>query len=557
MGQRIGRTRRKLFRLALAIFIVAAGAGVASAALAADGPPERPDTRQVMFVGNNWDGTADIVDARTFKRLARINTIPDKHERMREIRRDPERLAFFLAIRQFVGEGNDQYTDDMFTTHDGTLVAVSRPSFADVVGISLKTEKIVWRFKMEGQRSDHMAVSPGGKRLLVSDSTANKVHELDLRTGRKTGEFPSGDTPHESNYSDDGRRIFHASIGRVYTPTDRCAGEPLPPPLTFCLVRDTSKGDRGLQIVDARGLDTLRRWNIGTKLDQYEQRKDDPDCRRGAGRDAPPGFDCSDMEAAVRPMALSPDEKTAYLQISFHHGFVVFDLERGRVLDVVALPVAPDVPPREEYLLDSAHHGLGINDAGTKLCAAGTMSDYAAIVRRRSLRHKIVSRGAKPYWSTTGPEGDTCWVSYSGDDEVAVLDYKSEREIARFPVGDHPQRIRAGAIKRSVLGELPAAPREGGHTIIGTPGDDVIHCPPGHNRVDGGGGDDTIYCGSGHDVVIGGPGNDRLYGESGDDRIYGGGGDDLLDGASGNDVLDGGPGRDRLEGGSGINRERQ
>ncbi|MGH2804688.1 MAG: serine/threonine protein kinase, partial [Thermoleophilaceae bacterium] len=157
--------------------------GAAPAALAQEGPPARPDTRQVMFVGNNWDGTADIVDAHTFEHLARIDTIPDREERMREIMTSPDKLAFFLAIRQFVGEGNDQFTDDMFTSHDGRFVYVSRPSFADVVGIDLRTGAIVWRFPMEGYRSDHMAISPDGTRLLVSDSTANKVHELDARTG--------------------------------------------------------------------------------------------------------------------------------------------------------------------------------------------------------------------------------------------------------------------------------------------------------------------------------------------------------------------------------------
>ena len=59
----------------------------APGALAAgpEGPPERPDTHPVMFVGNNWDGTADIVDARTFQRLGRLNTIPDREERTQEI----------------------------------------------------------------------------------------------------------------------------------------------------------------------------------------------------------------------------------------------------------------------------------------------------------------------------------------------------------------------------------------------------------------------------------------------------------------------------------------
>ena len=34
--------------------------------------------RDVVFVGNNWDGTADVIDPhRNFKRVARINIIPD------------------------------------------------------------------------------------------------------------------------------------------------------------------------------------------------------------------------------------------------------------------------------------------------------------------------------------------------------------------------------------------------------------------------------------------------------------------------------------------------
>ncbi len=379
------------------------------------------NVRQVMFVGNNWDGSATVIDAHSYRTLHTVNTIPDKDERMAEIAANPDRLAFFLAIQQAVGEGHDQYTDDMFTTHDGTLVAVSRPSFADVVGIDLATNEIRWRFPMEGYRADHMGVSPDGRRLLVSDSTANKVHELNLRTGKKLREFPSGDTPHENNYTADGERIFHASIGRVYTPTDR--GE-------LGIVRDTSKGERYLQIVDNDTFEITDRWDIGKELAQ-------------AGY---PG-----MSSAVRPMAVAPDERWVYLQVSFHHGFVEFDTLKGKVRRVALLPDRTGGTPREEYVLDSAHHGLAMNEAGTKLCAAGTMSDYAAIVSRETFRHRIVNVGSKPYWSTNGPDGDECWVSVSGEDKVVVIDYRTAKPLATVQVGDHPQRVREGYVDRDVL----------------------------------------------------------------------------------------------------------
>jgi YVTN family beta-propeller protein len=390
-------------------------------------------THDVMFVGNNWDGTASIVDARTYRPIKTINTIPDQAERMAEIASSPDKLAFYLAIQQGVGEGHDQYTDDMFTTPDGRLVAVSRPSFADVVGIDIATNEIRWRFRMEGYRADHMGVSPDGRRLLVSDSTANKVHELDLGTGEKLREFPSGDTPHENSYTRDGERIFHASIGRVYTPVDRAE---------LGAARDTAKGDRRLQIVRNSDFKILKKWDIGKELAE-------------AGY---PG-----MSSAVRPMAVAPDERFVYLQVSFHHGFVEFDTRardrqqtydgeplRGKVRRVAYLPDRTDGLPQEQYVLDSAHHGLAINDRGTRLCAAGTMDGYAAIVNRETFRHRIVNVGDKPYWSTNGPDGDECWVSVSGGDKVVVIDYRTAEKVATIRVGDHPQRVREGQLAHDI-----------------------------------------------------------------------------------------------------------
>jgi YVTN family beta-propeller protein len=406
-------------RLLLA-FVLLCACLSAAPALAADA------TRPVLWVGNNWDGTADAVDPFTFKKLAHLNIVPDKEERLAEIMLDPAHQGYFLAIRQLVGEGHDQFVDDMFTSHDGRFLYVSRPSFADVVAFDLSDGKIVWRTHVDGYRADHMAISPDGKRLLVSASTAAVVDVINTADGKIVGTFESGDQPHENNYSRDGNLIYHASIGTVYTPTDDPA-------------LDATKGKRYFQVVDAKTLKVLKRINMGEKLKE-------------AGH--------PNMSAAVRPMALSPDERFLYFQVSFFHGFVEYDLQKDKVLRLAHLPLTEKSKnvPREQYLLDSAHHGLAMNPAGTKLCAAGTMSDYIAIVHRSDFKYRLASFGTKPYWSTNSGDGRYCFVSYSGDDAIAAIDYSTEKEVARVKVGDHPQRMRMGVVKIGSLG-IPAPPK--------------------------------------------------------------------------------------------------
>jgi hypothetical protein len=156
----------------------------------------------------------------------------------------------------------------------------------------------------------------------------------------------------------------------------------------------------------------------------------------------------------VRPMALSPDERYVYFQVSFFHGFVEYDLRRDRVLRLARLPLSEKAKKlrRDEYVLDSAHHGIAMNPAGNKLCVAGTMSDYAAVVHRSNFRYQIAARGGKSYWVTNSGDGRNCFVSFSGDDRVSVVSYASEREIASVRVGDHPQRMRVGRIRCAYLG---------------------------------------------------------------------------------------------------------
>ena len=84
----------------------------------------------------------------------------------------------------------------------------------------------------------------------------------DPATGKLLRTFASGDTPHESNYSKNGNRIFHASIGRVYTPGRLTRARTVP----VGGMHDAVKARPWIQIVSNRTFKVLRRWDMGKEL---------------------------------------------------------------------------------------------------------------------------------------------------------------------------------------------------------------------------------------------------------------------------------------------------
>lgn len=418
-------TRRALRALATAVAMTVAGSTSALAAPVA--PAATTDTaaglREVMFVGNNWDGTADVINSRgDFAKIGRINVIPDKDQRLTEIYLNPIKLIYFLGIRNGPGEGHDQFVDDMYSTPDGTAMVVSRPSFADVVSIDLASGRINWRFPVSGYRSDHMTVSPDGTRVAVSASTSNTVHVLDIRTGKQLGSFKTGDKPHENVFTDGGRYLWNMSIGEVNTALDAPAW-------------DWTKGDRRITVVDATTFKEVRVIDMRARLDAFGRK---------------------DLSDAVRPVAFTPDESKLYFQVSFFNGFLEYDLASDKITRAKTLPKNPATSEdRTTWVNDSRHHGMSMNATGDKLCIAGTMDDYATIVDRASLQEGPLVAASKPYWATVSGDGESCVISESGADRVTAIDFATGRKVASVAVGDHPQRVRIAHVASDWTG--PAA----------------------------------------------------------------------------------------------------
>ena len=159
------------------------------------------------------------------------------------------------------------------------------------------------------------------------------------------------------------------------------------------------------------------------------------------------------MSAAVRPMAITPNERYVYFQVSFFFGIVQYDLERTRSsTSSTCRSATPTGCRATEFLLDSAHHGLAMNPRGDE--ALRRRDD----VGLRGDRHPQAVRAAAqinvghvPYWSQSSEDGKYCFVSVAGDDRVAVISFRTGKEVARIKVGDHPQRMRTGVIRAAYL----------------------------------------------------------------------------------------------------------
>lgn len=382
--------------------------GAAYSAPAAAQAPSAAVLRDVVLIGNAQAGTVSFLDGHTFENLGSFDVVPDKQRRLDEMT-----LVEKAAYEIVRGQAGDKFADDVALSPDGRTLYVSRNILADAAAFDLATGRQLWRFRVSGFKADHLALSPDGSRLVISATTASEAQVIDTATGTQVGRFATGTYPHGNDYSPDGTRIYNSSIGTTL----------LPKALNFL------KGQRQLTVVDADTLRTLRTYQF---------------------------------EYGIRPAVFMPDGKTMYAQLSYLNGFVEYDLEQGRILRTMTLPYsdAGRALKPDEYPQNSAHHGLAVSGDGGKICSAGTIDDYVAIVSRPALTtDRIVPSGRLPYWAQTSVDGRHCLVTNSKDDTVSVISYDTAQELRRIPVGSFPQRERLARAAPEAIAAL--SPRNG------------------------------------------------------------------------------------------------
>ena len=373
---------------------------VGALACAAIALPAPAAARSVLFVGNSVDGTVTLVDARALEVIGRVNIIPDGNTP-----RDPAQAAIYPLI---VGAKGVNYVQGIAVSPSGRILYVSRGYLGDVAAFRIADGRELWRLQISGIRADHVALAPDGRRLFVSALTANEVQVIDTRTHSFVGAFPTGDWPHVLEFAPHGY-IWNGSLGNQLEPSGH-------------------DGRKQLTMADPRTLEVKRTLQF---------------------------------DAGVRPFVFTRDADRAYVQLSYLNGFIEVDPLTGRTLRKVNLPVrgpGKDMSPKD-YPNQAAHHGIALSRDGSTICDAATISNYVALVARKTLKpRKLIGVGDQPAEAETSADGRYCFVTDRGpaSNSLSVISYAHRREIRRIRVGKHPQEEEEAAVPESVLHAYPA-----------------------------------------------------------------------------------------------------
>jgi DNA-binding beta-propeller fold protein YncE len=214
-----------------------------------------------------------------------------------------------------------------------------------VAAFDLLTDKLVWEQRYEERGTDRIALSPDGTTLYAPELGAPKWVVADARTGALITTIDKPGNPHNTQFSDDGTRVYFESEG------------------------DT----RTMSVVDARTRTIVK--EIGP------------------------------FGNMVRPFTFNGRQTLLFANINDFLGFEIADLATGRILHHVEVPgVAAGKSPTHGI----PSHGIAMTQDETEIWIADNANNYVRIfdatVMPPTLKTSVKVRD-EPGWITFGIDG--------------------------------------------------------------------------------------------------------------------------------------------------------
>jgi YVTN family beta-propeller protein len=235
-----------------------------------------------------------------------------------------------------------------------------------------------------GPRPNQLAITPDGSTLFIPvDDGTYEVVDTTGTVPKIVAKIRTGGRPHNTLCSADGKRMYLAPMAK-----------------------NSADNPRAVTIVDVAD-------------------------RRVIGKLA--------FTDAVRPIALSLDEKRFYANIDNLIGLEVADIPAQKRIHRITADMTEEVKK-----VPSRSHGIGIRPDQKELwtCDVHHHQVYVFDITSDLPRQvATIPMGNEVYWLTFTPDGRTCYVSVRGGNQVAAVDTATKTITARIPSGEIPKRL--------------------------------------------------------------------------------------------------------------------
>ena len=251
------------------------------------------------------------------------------------------------------GRGNAQEAIKGIAAHAGTArlyVSTSRR----VAAYDLLTDKLVWEQRYDDRGTDRIALSPDGKTLYAPELGAPKWIVADAATGAAIASIDKPGTAHNTQFSDDGERVYFESQGNTRT----------------------------VSVVDAK--------------------------TRAIVKEVGP------FGNVVRPFTLNGAQTLLFANINQLLGFEVADLKTGSILHHVEVP---GMTPGRSPTHGIPSHGIAMTQDETEIWIADNANNYVRIFDATAMPPTMktsVKVRDEPGWITFGIDGTLAYPS-TGD----------------------------------------------------------------------------------------------------------------------------------------------